>query len=144
MCGARMDVLTNIAHHVVSPAPCSGCATDTGVVRCTIETALGTIDVELDTASAPLTCANFLAYVDAGAYEGGAFTRAVRMDNQAHDGHRSPEKSVRIEVVQFGQSVDAATLAPIPMESTEDTGLTHVDGTLSMARGAPDSATSSV
>ena len=68
----------------------------------------------------------------------------MRLDNQEHDGHRSPDESVRIEVVQFGANAAAPVHDPIEMESTNDTGLTHVNGVLSMARGAPDSATSSV
>ena len=137
-----METLATLARHLGAAAPAAGEAT--GLVRCTIETALGTIEVELNAAAAPRTVANFLAYIDAGAYSGGAFTRAVRLDNQAHDGHRSPAESVLIEVVQFGKSPDAPTLAPIEMESTAVTGLTHTDGVLSMARGASDSATSSV
>ena len=53
------------------------------VVVVTIETSLGSIDVEIDATHAPITAANFLRYVDAKMYDGGRFHRAVRLDNQA-------------------------------------------------------------
>ena len=114
-------------------------AQETGLVRVVISTDFGDIEVDVDTENAPGTSANFLRYVDAGHYNGGQFHRTVTMDNQPND-------SVRIEVIQadvneeeFGeQGFDA-----IPMERTSVTGLRHVDGAISMARGAPDSATSS-
>ena len=43
--------------------------------------------------------------------------------------------SVKIEVVQFGAASSSTAYDPIEMEGTEITGLTHTDGTLSMARG---------
>jgi peptidyl-prolyl cis-trans isomerase A (cyclophilin A) len=53
--------------------------------------------------------------------------------------------SVRIEVIQAGvdRSMRARLRAAIPLERTRDTGLSHVDGALSMARGGPDSARAS-
>jgi peptidyl-prolyl cis-trans isomerase A (cyclophilin A) len=102
------------------------------------ETGKGTIEVEVDAVHAPITAANFLAYVDAGFYNGGTINRAVRPDNTVrHD--------VEIQVIQF--QIDAARerdeLPPIPLERTSVTGLTHVDGTISMARDGPDTATGS-
>ena len=60
------------------------------------------------------------------------------MDNQ-------PRDSIRIEVIQGGANLDLDSLFydPIPLERTSDTGLRHVDGTISMARGGPNSATHS-
>ena len=107
-------------------------------VRVRIETPLGNIEAEIDSAKAPRTAANFLRYVDAGAYTNGRFHRTVRADNQPND-------SVRIAVVQA--SIDTAAgprdRTPIALERTSVTGLRHLDGTLSMARGGPDTATSS-
>jgi peptidyl-prolyl cis-trans isomerase A (cyclophilin A) len=40
-----------------------------------IRTARGAIVIELEAERAPLTCANFLHYVDAQAYDGGSFFR---------------------------------------------------------------------
>lgn len=101
-----------------------------------IETTLGNIDAELDSARAPVTVANFLRYVDARLFDRASFFRVVRADNQPND-------SVRIEVIQGGiaQERRAEGFAPIPLERTNATTLVHAGGTLSMARGGPDSAT---
>lgn len=101
-----------------------------------IETTRGSIDAELDSARAPVTVANFLRYVDARLFDQGSFFRVVRTDNQPND-------SVRIEVIQGGIARErrAEGFPPIPLERTNATTLLHTDGTLSMARGGPDSAT---
>lgn len=108
-------------------------------VRVSIETEAGTIEVALDAERAPSTVANFLRYVDAGRYDGGQFHRTVRTnpDNQ-------PQSAVKIDVIQGGVNPDskAQDFAPIPLERTSATGLRHRDGTISMARMEPDSATS--
>lgn len=102
------------------------------------ETEKGSIEMEVDSMRAPVTAANFLKYVDGGFYDGGFVNRAVRPDNTVrHD--------VEIQVVQF-QSNPARRkeqFPAIPIERTSVTGLSHQDGTLSMARGGPDTATSS-
>jgi peptidyl-prolyl cis-trans isomerase A (cyclophilin A) len=104
--------------------------------RVVIRTTLGEITVEVDTARAPRTSANFLRYVDAGAYREGHFHRTVTPDNQ-------PDTPVKIEVVQGGRArTDAARFPAIPLERTSVTGLRHRDGTISMARGGPDTAAS--
>ncbi len=104
-----------------------------------IVTALGPIDVELDAAHAPQTVANFLRYVDAGRYNGGRFHRTVRLhpDNQ-------PGNAVKIEVIQGGVNPKSADddWPAIALERTSVTGLKHLDGTISMARGGPDTARS--
>jgi peptidyl-prolyl cis-trans isomerase A (cyclophilin A) len=106
-------------------------------VLVTLKTEMGEVLLEVDTARAPITAANFLRYVDAGRYDGGGFHRAVRLDNQ-------PGKSVLIEVIQAGVNpeLSSSDYAPIPLERTSKTGLRHRDGTLSMARDGADTATS--
>jgi peptidyl-prolyl cis-trans isomerase A (cyclophilin A) len=106
-------------------------------VRVVVETELGNIEIELDAAKAPNTVANFLKYVDAKLYDGGRFHRTVTPDNQ-------PDNKVKIEVVQAGIHPDKAKeeFPPIKLERTRDTGLSHNDGTISMARDGPDTATS--
>lgn len=104
--------------------------------RVLVRTTLGDITVEVDSVRAPSTSANFLRYVDAGAYRAGHFHRTVRLDNQ-------PQNTAKIEVVQGGAArTDAARFAPIALERTNVTGIMHRDGTISMARGGPNSATS--
>jgi peptidyl-prolyl cis-trans isomerase A (cyclophilin A) len=106
-------------------------------VHVLIRTGKGDIEVELDAARAPATVANFLRYVDGGFYNGGRFHRTVTPANQ-------PDNKVKIEVIQAG--IDPAKqkdeFPPIKLERTRDTGLKHRDGTISMARDGPDTATS--
>jgi peptidyl-prolyl cis-trans isomerase A (cyclophilin A) len=108
-------------------------------VKVLVQTEMGDIVLEVDTAKAPNTAANFLKYVDAGAYDAGQFHRTVTMSNQ-------PTDKVKIEVIQasVGEAGKAKlTLPAIALERTSVTGLLHKDATISMARGAADSATSS-
>lgn len=102
-----------------------------GYVRVKIETDLGTITVAVDRKRAPLTSANFLAYVDDGRFDGTTFYRAARRKSAPAYG-----------LIQGGIDTDARrAIPPIPHEPTTKTGLTHLDGTLSMARpNRPDSA----
>ena len=106
-------------------------------VRVRVQTELGDIVVEVDQAKAPVTAANFLRYVDARHYDGGMWHRTVKMNNQ-------PESTVKIEVIQAGVNPDRAKdgFPPIALERTTKTGILHKDGVISMAREAPDSATS--
>jgi peptidyl-prolyl cis-trans isomerase A (cyclophilin A) len=102
------------------------------------ETELGRIEIEVNTAKAPVTGANFLKYVDGHFYDGGVVNRAVRPDNTVrHD--------VEIQVIQF--QIDPARtreqFPPIALERTSTTGLRHGDGAVSMARSGPDTATAS-
>ncbi len=113
-----------------------GVAQPPSPVRVIMETELGDIVIEVDAAHAPATAANFLKYVDAGLYDGGRFHRTVRPDNQR-------DKMVKIAVIQ-GAANDArqpAFLPPVALERTSVTGLSHKDGTVSMARGGVDTAT---
>jgi peptidyl-prolyl cis-trans isomerase A (cyclophilin A) len=108
---------------------------DAKPVRVLIQTEAGEIEAEIDTVRAPITGANFLKYVDAGLLDGGRFFRTVRPDNQM-------DKPVKIAVIQASGSSDkrAQFFPPIPLERTNVTGITHKDGTLSMARSTPDTA----
>jgi peptidyl-prolyl cis-trans isomerase A (cyclophilin A) len=101
-----------------------------------IKTELGDIAVEIFADKAPITAANFLKYVDNKHYDGTAFFRTVTMDNQ-------PKDEIKIEVIQGGQLANDKEFPAIPLERTSVTGLKHIDRAISMARGGPDSATSS-
>jgi peptidyl-prolyl cis-trans isomerase A (cyclophilin A) len=100
-----------------------------------LDTVKGRIEIEVNTRQAPLTSANFLRYVDAGAYNDGVFHRTVRPDTEIR-------KDVPIQVIQASRSATAPELTPIALERTSVTGLRHVDGAVSMARNGPDTATS--
>jgi peptidyl-prolyl cis-trans isomerase A (cyclophilin A) len=112
-----------------------GRADDARPVRVLLRTDQGDVELELDP-KAPRTVANFLRYVDGGFYEGGRFHRTVTPANQ-------PANKVKIEVIQAG--VNPAKVKqefpPILLERTRDTKLFHKDGTVSMARDGPDTAT---
>jgi peptidyl-prolyl cis-trans isomerase A (cyclophilin A) len=122
---------------LIAPAAAAVMFAQAKPVRVLVQTELGDIVVEVDQARAPVTAANFLKYVDAGHYDGGTWHRTVKMDNQ-------PESTVKIEVIQAGVNPDKAKsgFPPIALERTSVTGLLHKDGVISMARAAPDSATS--
>lgn len=102
-----------------------------------IETVLGNIVVEIDLQHAPVTAANFLKYIDEKRYKKASFYRTVRMDNQ-------PDNDIKIQVIQGGLGFEESSfeLDPIVHETTKTTGLLHKDGTISMARNKPGSASS--
>ena len=106
--------------------------------RVQIDTALGSITVELDAVHAPATTKNFLRYVLDGFYSDGEFFRTVTADNQ-------PNNEIKIAVIQAGSSTEKEdeSYEPIALEKTSETNMRHLDGTISMARSGPDSATHS-
>ncbi|HEV2817480.1 MAG TPA: peptidylprolyl isomerase [Allosphingosinicella sp.] len=97
--------------------------------RVLLHTAAGDILVEIDRAHAPVSAANFLHYVDARRYDGTEFYRAMRTG----DG---------VGLIQAGVRDPRRLFPPVAHEPTSQTGLSHVEGALSMARLAPGSATS--
>ena len=99
------------------------------LVPVAIDTSLGRIVIGLDRLHAPITTANFLAYVDAHKYDGEKFYRATPYGNGG--------------LIQGGISSDARKLnKPIAFESTGQTGLSNVAGTIAMAAAAPGTAKS--
>lgn len=100
-----------------------------------METSLGNIVVEADTIRAPLTAKKFLNLVKSGVMNNAIFYRVVRMDNQ-------PSNKVKIEVIQGGLFRDEEIMKhkPIQHETTQTTGLRHFNGTISMARVEPGTA----
>ena len=105
-------------------------------ITCLIKTELGNITIELYPAKAPITVANFLKYVDTHLYDSSSFFRAVTLNNQ-------PNNNIKIEVIQGGNVDSVKDFAPIALETTNKTNLLHKNGTISMARGKPATATSS-
>ncbi len=102
-----------------------------------ITTQLGEIHAELNPDAAPITVANFLRYIEAEAYENGRFWRTVTLDPD-----NQPNSEIKIEVIQATVNAERekAKFDPLALERTTLTGLRHLDGTISMARFAPDSA----
>jgi peptidyl-prolyl cis-trans isomerase A (cyclophilin A) len=105
-----------------------------GVQQAVITTPLGDIEIELYSEQAPESVSNFIRYIEAGAFTNGRFYRVVRLDND--------NGSPKIEVIQGGANIEFKDFAAIQLETTKQTGIKHLDGVLSMARGAPDTATS--
>lgn len=105
-------------------------------VRVRIETTLGNIEIAVDVKRAPITAANFLKYVDADLYANGRFHRVTRPDNYK----AAPPDRPMMEIIQGGLAPNTKSFDPIPLERTSVTGLKHVAGTVSMARGDADSA----
>ena len=104
-----------------------------GEVLVRLETPFGEIDLAVDAKRSPITSANFLKYVDGGFYDGGRFHRATRPDNYTP----APPNRPMMEVIQAGIDPERQKEAfpAIPLERTSVTGLRHVAGTVSMARG---------
>lgn len=99
--------------------------------RVQMETTAGRIVIEVEAEKAPITAANFLKYVDERRFDGATFYRAMQSAPGAATG-----------LVQGGINNDPErVLPPISHEPTTETGLSHVDGAVSMARYAPGTAT---
>jgi peptidyl-prolyl cis-trans isomerase A (cyclophilin A) len=114
----------------------SGCKNENPLVL--IGTELGDITIEIYPQQAPVTAANFLRYVSEGRFRGATFYRTVRLDNQ-------PDNAVKIEVIQGGLGdADSLALPAIPHETTAKTGILHKEGTVSMARREPGTASSEI
>ena len=98
--------------------------------RVTLATKAGTITIELARDKAPVTVANFLTSVDQKRYDGISFYRALSVPAPAPIG-----------LIQGGVRGRSDKVLPgIAHEPTSKTGLSHTDGAISMARGAPGTA----
>ena len=101
-----------------------------GKPRVAMQTHLGLILLELEPDKAPLTTANFLRYAEPGRHDGAHIFRASRTEGAETTG-----------LIEGRLSTNTTKLfPPIPHESTLKTGLKHLDGTISMARGAKGTA----
>ncbi|KAA9019731.1 peptidylprolyl isomerase [Sphingobium limneticum] len=122
---ATLLTLSPVAAQTAPAAPPALASHD---VRVALDTSAGPIIVAVHVDKAPVTAANFLKYVDQKRFDGTAFYRGVGAADYGF--------------VQGGAQNDPKRiLPPIKHEPTTQTGLTHDDGALSMARYAPGSAT---
>jgi peptidyl-prolyl cis-trans isomerase A (cyclophilin A) len=114
-----------VAQDAAPPAP-----PEPGTTRVQLVTSEGPLLIDLETTKAPITAGNFLHYVDAHRLDGRSFYRATKV-------------APGYGLIQGGVNNDPKLqFKPIAHEPTSQTGLTHADGTLSMARNAPGSAAS--
>lgn len=104
-------------------------------IKCEISTSLGSIIIELYLEKAPKTVANFLKYIDNQWYDNSYFFRVCTPENESN-------RKFPIEVIQGGDLPETKRFSPIDIETTNVTGLYHLDGTISMARDTPNSAQS--
>ena len=130
MTASRRDLLALAALLAAGPAVAQEAAEATTPVALT--TPLGRIVLALETKRAPVTAGNFLKYVDRRLYDGATFYRASRPKGSTADD---------FGLVQGGLQKDPKkVLPPIAHESTIKTGLSHLNGTISMARRVPGDA----
>ena len=112
---------------LAQPLPAQMAGPPSDLVKVALDTSAGRIIVAVDKGKAPITAGNFLRYVDSGRFNGESFYRAMPYMNGG--------------LIQGGITSDSRKLyPPIAHEPTTSTGLKHVAGTLSVARGAPGSA----
>jgi peptidyl-prolyl cis-trans isomerase A (cyclophilin A) len=108
---------------LVTPAPAT--------VKVILKTSLGDIVLAVETGRAPITAANFLRYVDQKRLDASDFYRAMAVGEDGQYG-----------LIQGGlRGNPKRVLKPIAHEPTSVTGLSHVDGAISMARSDPGTAT---
>ncbi len=100
-------------------APAAVVAPKADLVRVAIETEKGRIVVALDRGHAPLTTANFLAYVDKHMLDGQPFYRSMPLQTGG--------------LIQGGSRDGAKQLPPIGIETTIITGLKNKAGAIVMA-----------
>ncbi|MBU2603496.1 MAG: peptidyl-prolyl cis-trans isomerase [Actinobacteria bacterium] len=90
-------------------------------------TSMGTFVIELDGAAAPVTVENFLAYVDAGFFDGTVFHRVIPGFMAQGGGFSADMKQKPVNA---------------PIKNEADNGLKNLRGTVAMARTSViDSAT---
>ncbi len=102
-----------------------------------IETEAGDIEAEIYIDKAPLTANAFLKNAEAGLYKHSSFYRILNNDNQ-------PSNASKSHLIQGGiwqtDYKKAVSLPGIPHETTKQTGILHLNGTLSLARLEPGTA----
>lgn len=116
MVGAILAVALSLTTHAANDA-----------VRVLMSTSKGDIEIDLYTDKAPITAGNFLRLVDGGHLNGRSFYRTVTYEND--------KGAPTIEVIQGGMGAAKSPFSPITHESTGQTGISHSDGVISMARG---------
>lgn len=107
---------------------------DESAARIRMTTSQGDIEIELYLDRAPVTAGNFLKLVEGGHLDGAAFYRVVTYEND--------NGKPKIEVIQGGLGDRESPFEPIDHETTEQTGILHKDGVISMARGDVGTASS--
>lgn len=96
-----------------------------------IQTYYGDIVVELYPEKAPKTVAAFLSYVDSGFYKNTTFYRVLKKEDQSMN-------VTKADLIQGGlwqtKLKKQQTIPGIPLETTQQTGILHKEGVISLAR----------
>ena len=130
-CLAWMMTVASLASAQTSLSPVAPIA-PAATVSVLLQTSLGPILLLIEKQRAPITAANFLRYVDQKRLDGCGFYRAMTFGDAGALG-----------LVQAGlRGNPKKSFKAIAHEPTTVTGLSHIDGALSMARAAPGTATS--
>jgi peptidyl-prolyl cis-trans isomerase A (cyclophilin A) len=125
VCGAAFVTVCRAEEASPVPAPAAA------VAKVVMHTTLGDIHIALEKDRAPITAGNFLHYVDLKRFDGIVFYRAVKVDDEGKYG-----------LVQGGlRNNPKLILKPIAHEPPSVTGVSHLDGAISMAQGKPGTAT---
>lgn len=126
------------------------------MINICIKTELGDIVVEVYDEQAPRTAAHFMSYVDKCYYDGALFYRSLHSDSDAP--YHQDYSEVKLNLIEGGwtdeynDSILRGTLneafdeskgrigthGRIFLEPTNETGIRHVDGALSLGRTDPD------
>jgi peptidyl-prolyl cis-trans isomerase A (cyclophilin A) len=126
------DAAAPVPAPAAAPAPVPA-VPKPATVKVSLQTSEGNILLELEKDRAPITTKNFLRYVDAKRFDGTSFYRAVGSVGQPN--------GIDYGLAQGGVKYDPKKLfPPIAHEPTSQTGLSHTDGAISMARNAPGTA----
>jgi peptidyl-prolyl cis-trans isomerase A (cyclophilin A) len=101
-----------------------------------IRTSMGDIEIAVYTDKAPVSANAFLRYVDSGYYNNGAFYRVLLQEGAVAVNNAG--------LIQGGiwpaDGQQPRQLPGIAHETTQQTGLSHTSGTVSLARTAPGTA----
>ncbi|MEJ0098742.1 MAG: peptidylprolyl isomerase [Pseudomonadota bacterium] len=109
------------AAEAAKPAPAT--------VAVIIHSTMGDVTVALEVERAPITAKNFLRYVDSKRFDNITWYRAMKLSDDGKYG-----------IVQGGQRNPQLRYKTIAHESPTVTGLSHVDGAISMGRLEPGTA----
>jgi len=121
---------TGVAGAQEAPAAEAPTPPPAATVDVVLHTAMGDIRIALEKDRAPITTANFLHYVDQKRFDNITFYRGVKVSEDGSYG-----------LLQGGlKGNPKLVFKPIAHESTNATGLSHLDGTISMARTDPGTA----
>ncbi len=100
--------------------------------RILIETEAGEIEAELYPDKAPKTVAAITSYIDSGYYKKSSFYRVLREEDDV--------AGINTGLIQAGTWPEKKNVPGIEHEPTSQTGLSHTNGTLSLARTQPGTA----